>query len=156
VDREMWSGVLFIGAVMAAVTLLAIDLGLPGGLLEGDLDLTTARTMGFTTLVLAQLFNCFNARSDRASARHRAFANRALVAAIALSLALQVAVVHLPLMNDAFDTAPLSLADWLRCTALASVVLWASEARKLVVRAWARRGRGREAPGAGGARTEAR
>ena len=26
---------------------------------------TTARTMAFTTLVLAQLFNCFNARSDR-------------------------------------------------------------------------------------------
>lgn len=33
--------------------------------------------------------------------------------AIALSVVLQVAVVHVPLLNSAFSTAPLSLADWL-------------------------------------------
>ena len=35
--------------------------------------------MAFTTLVLAQLFNCFNARSDRTSAFHRMFTNRLAV-----------------------------------------------------------------------------
>ena len=58
--------------------------------------------MAFTTLVLAQLFNCFNARSDRTSAFHHLFTNRLLWGAIALSAALQVAVVQLPFLNDAF------------------------------------------------------
>ena len=48
-----------------------------------------ARTMAFTTLVFAQLFNCFNARSDRVSAFHHLFTNRLLWGAIALSLVLQ-------------------------------------------------------------------
>ena len=90
--------------------------------------------MAFTTLVLAQLFNCFNARSDRTSAFHRLFTNRWLWGAIALSALLQVAVVQLPFLNDAFGTTPLGLDEWLICIGLASVVLWADEAKKLVER----------------------
>jgi hypothetical protein len=37
-------------------------------------------------------------------------------------------------MNDAFSTTPLTLGDWGVCVALASIVLWADELRKLVVR----------------------
>ena len=98
----------------------------------GDVD--TARTMAFTTLVVAQLFNCFNARSDRDSAFPRLFTNRWLWGAIALSFALQLAVVHLAFLNDAFGTTPLSATDWLVCIALASAVLWANEAKKLLDR----------------------
>ena len=70
-----------------------------------------ARTMAFTTLVLAQLFNCFNARSDRISAFHRLFTNRFLWGAVALSALLQIAVVQLPFLNNAFDTTPLGLTS---------------------------------------------
>ncbi|MGH8829395.1 MAG: cation-translocating P-type ATPase, partial [Jiangellaceae bacterium] len=56
IDREMWQGVALIGAVMAVVTLLTIDIKLPGGLIEGSGDLTEARTAGFTVLVFAQLY----------------------------------------------------------------------------------------------------
>ena len=35
-------------------------------------------------------------------------------------------------LNDAFDTAPIGWVDWLWCAGLASFVLWADEARKLV------------------------
>jgi magnesium-transporting ATPase (P-type) len=62
-----------------------------------------------------------------------------VVMAVALSTALQVAVVHLPFLNLAFGTVPLSLGQWGVCVAMASVVLWFSEARKLVRRLWARR-----------------
>jgi len=134
IDREMQCGVLFVGAVMAFVTLLTLDIGLPGGLIEGSGTLEEARTLAFTTLVLAQLFNCFNARSDRTSAFHHLFTNPLLWGAIALSALLQVAVVHFPFFNSAFETTPLGLTDWLLCTAMASVVLWASETRKLVRR----------------------
>lgn len=134
IDREMTLGVVFVGMVMALVTLLTLDIGLPGGLIEGSGTLTEARTLAFTTLVLAQLFNCFNARSGRVSAFHHLFTNPLLWAAIALSAVLQVAVVYVPLLNDAFETAPLGITDWLQCTAMASIVHWADEVRKLVSR----------------------
>jgi magnesium-transporting ATPase (P-type) len=95
--------------------------------------------MAFTTLVLAQLFNTFNARSDRASAFPTLFTNRWLWGAIGLSLALQIAVVHLPILNRAFSTTPLTSEEWAVCAALASMVLWAEEARKLLLRIIGRR-----------------
>ena len=135
IDRDMQVGVVFIGLVMAIATLLTLDIGLAGGLVEGSGTLTEARTMAFTTLVLAQLFNCFNARSDRVSAFKHLFTNRFLWVAIALSLVLQVAVVHLPFLNEAFETTALNATDWLLCTGMASLVLWADELRKLSSRA---------------------
>ena len=137
IDREMWIGIFWVGLVMATVTLVALDLRLAGGLLGGSGDIDEARTMAFTTLVLAQLFNCFNARSDRTSAFHNLFTNPLLWGAVALSFGLQVAVVQTPYLNEAFDTTPLALGDWLVCIALASVVLWAVEGKKLVER-WLR------------------
>jgi calcium-translocating P-type ATPase len=134
IDREMWRGIVWVGLVMAAVSLAALDLGLSGGLLGGSGEIDAARTMAFTTLVLAQLFNCFNARSDRDSAFHHLFTNRLLWGAVAVSAALQVAVVQLPFLNDAFSTAPLTLGEWTVCLGLASVVLWADEAKKLIER----------------------
>ena len=41
---------------------------LPGGLIEGSGNMRYAQTMAFTTLMLFQLFNVFNARSDEHSA----------------------------------------------------------------------------------------
>ena len=71
IDTDMQLGIGFVGLVMAVVTLVALDLHLPGGLIGGSGNITEARTMAFTTLVLAQLYNCFNARSDRVSAFHQ-------------------------------------------------------------------------------------
>ena len=139
IDARMWSGVIQIGAVMALATLLTIDMLLPGGLIEGTHDLTSARTAGFTVLVFAQLFNCFNARSDTASAFSRLFVNGWLLGAVALSALLQVAVVSLPFLNTAFGTAPLAAGDWLLCVGMGSAVLWYSELRKAVNRLRARR-----------------
>jgi magnesium-transporting ATPase (P-type) len=90
--------------------------------------------MAFTTLVLAQLFNAFNARSDRVSAFHHLFTNAWLWGAVALSLGLQILVVQIPLFNAAFGTRPLSPGAWATCVGLASMVLWADEAKKLVGR----------------------
>jgi len=138
IDRDMWIGILWVGLVMAVVTLAALDLRLPGGLFEGSGDIVEARTMAFTTLVLAQLFNCFNARSDRTSAFRQLFTNPLLWGAIGISVLLQVAVVQIPFLNESFGTTPLAVTDWLVCVGLASVVLWADEAKKLV-EGWIRR-----------------
>ena len=141
IDARMWAGVFQIGLVMALVTLLAIDLYLPGGLIEGTRTLDNARTAGFTVLVFAQLFNALNARSETRSALHGLFANPWLWGALALSALLQLAVVQVGWLNLAFGTVPLDAGQWLVCVALGSVVLWFAEARKAVLRSagrWSR------------------
>jgi magnesium-transporting ATPase (P-type) len=134
IDARMWRGVLLIGLVMALATLVTLDLLLPGGWIDGEQTLDTARTAAFTVLVLAQLFNAFNARSETASAFRGLFENRWLWAAVALGAGLQVAVVELPLLNTAFSTTPLTVGQWALCLALASSVLWFAETRKLWLR----------------------
>ena len=138
IDARMWSSVIQTGLVIAVVTLLTMDLYLPGGLIPflgpGPGDVTAARTAGFTVLVFTSLFTCFTARSDTSSAFVGLFANRWLWGAVALALLLQVAVVHLPILNIAFGTAPLALDQWLVCAAMASGVLIHSELRKVVNR----------------------
>ena len=57
---------------------------------------------------------------------------------MALSVLLQVAVVHVGFLNLAFGTVPLALDQWLLCAAMASGVLFYSEGGKLVSRAWGR------------------
>ena len=134
IDGRMRRGILLVGLTMAASTLFMIELKRPGGLIEGTADIDEARTAAFTVLVLAQLFNCFSARSDEVSAIHRWRSNPSLLAAVAFSFALQVAVVHAPPLNRAFATTPLTIGDWLLSAVLASSVLWVVEVRKWALR----------------------
>ena len=136
ITRQMWLGIFFVGAVMGAGTLFVLDASLPGGFVEGLGDLRYAQTMAFTTLVLFQTFNVFNARSDERSAFRGLFANRWLWLAITLSVVLQAAVVYLPLLQRAFFTVSLSLGDWLRCVVVSSSVLWLREISKIITRAY--------------------
>jgi Ca2+-transporting ATPase len=122
--------------VIAELTLLTIDIFLPGGLIEGSYDLPTARTAGFTVLVFTSLFSCLNARSDTRSAFTHLFVNPWLWGAVTMSALLQIAVVNLAFLNLAFGTVPLTLEQWLLCLGMSSGVLWCSELRKLVQRAW--------------------
>lgn len=139
VDREMVLGVLLTGLTMAVATLVALDLALAGGLVGwdlvgGDAGIDEARTVAFTTLVMAQLFNAFASRSARATAVGGLASNRYLLGAVGLSFGLQVLVVHLPIMNSAFRTVPLTLGQWLACIAFGSTVLLVDELKKLVLR----------------------
>ncbi|MCX2934617.1 cation-translocating P-type ATPase [Mycobacterium sp. CVI_P3] len=142
IGARMWGGIVFVGLVMAMVTLLSMDLVRPGGMVAGDGSLEQARTVGFTTLVFAQLFNTLNARSGVVSAFSRLFRNRWLWVSLALGVVLQIAVVELPFLQTAFGTESLSPAQWFTAAGLASVVLWFEELRKLTMRTL-RRVRGR-------------
>ena len=130
IDGPMWTTIGLVGVTTALAGLVALDLELAGGMLGGDGDITTARTMLFTTLVLAQIFNAFNARSDRVSAFVDPFGNRLLWAAAALTVVLQVAVVHTAPLQRAFDTTSLDAAQWAICAGLSSSVLIVNEIRK--------------------------
>ncbi len=134
ITGRMWFGIFFVGVVMGTGTLLVLDGCLAGGLVEGSGTLRYGQTMAFTTLTMFQLFNVLNARSDERSAFSGLFRNRWLWAAIGWSIALQVAVVHLPFLQQAFSTVSLTAGDWLRCAAVASSVLWLRELGKIAAR----------------------
>jgi Ca2+-transporting ATPase len=135
ITRPMWAGIFFVGVVMAVGTLFVLDASLPGGLIEGSGTIGYAQTMGFTTLVMFQLFNVFNARSDERSAFEGLFKNPWLLAAVALSLTLHATVIYVPFLQQAFSTVALSQSDWLYCLMIASAVLWLRELNKGVTRA---------------------
>jgi Ca2+-transporting ATPase len=134
---RMWRGIAFVGVIMAAGTLFVLDASMPGGFVEGSGDLRYAQTMAFTTLVLLQMFNVLNARSDERSAFARLFTNPWLWTALGVSLLLQVVVIYAPFLQRAFGTVRLSPQDWAFCAAIASSVLWLREISKLV-RRWRR------------------
>ena len=134
INKAMWWRVIYIGVIMGLVTLLSIDMFYPGGLIAGSDSLDTARTVGFTTLVLAQLFNALNSRSETQSAFHHMTSNRWLWYAIGLGVALQIMVVHVPFLQTAFGTTALDPLHWAVAIGMASIVLWAEELSKLVRR----------------------
>jgi len=147
ITRQMWLGIAFVGVVMAAVTLYALDASLPGGFIEGRGELRYAQTMAFNTLMLCQVFNVFNARSDAQSALPYLLRNPWLWGALAASIAGQLAVTELAPLQRAFSTTSLSRSDWLQCTALASLTLVTRELYKWVLRARVRRAASRSDAG---------
>jgi Ca2+-transporting ATPase len=78
---------------------------------NGDLDL--ARTMAFCTLVFSQLFHVFDCKSERFSVFQLGIlSNPYLVAAVACSLCMQLAVVYWPVFQAIFQTVPLDAFHW--------------------------------------------
>jgi Ca2+-transporting ATPase len=142
ITLEMWLGIGFVGLIMAGVTLYALDAGLPGGFVAGSGDLAYAQTMAFNTLMLCQVWNVFNARSDTRSAFSHLFHNKWLWVALAGSVGAQFLVLYLEPLQRAFSTVALSASDWLECVVLSSLVLIGREISKVVRRLW-RRGFGR-------------
>ncbi|MBI4144652.1 calcium-translocating P-type ATPase, SERCA-type [Candidatus Woesearchaeota archaeon] len=90
-----------------------------------------AMTVVFTGLVIMQMFNVLNQRSERLSVfQMRPFSNPWLWLAIISSVLLQVIVVHTPL-NVFFDSVPLSGIDWLWVVGVSLSVLVMDELIKL-------------------------
>jgi len=139
ITPRMWAGILFVGIVMAVGTLYVLDGSLPGGFVDGTGTLPYAQTRAFTTLILFQLFNVFNARSDTSSAFRGLLDNWWLWGAVIFSVILQFLVLYVPFLQRAFSTQGLQPLDWLLCTAVASSVVWLREIEKFVYRRQIRR-----------------
>jgi Ca2+-transporting ATPase len=131
ITRRMWIGIAVSAVVMGIGTLLLLDAGLPGGLVEGEGDVAHARTLAFHALVLFQLVATFSVRSDEIGAWARPFSNGWLWASIAAAVALQALVLYAPLLQRGFGTVAITAVDWALCLAVASSVLVARELLKL-------------------------
>jgi Ca2+-transporting ATPase len=136
VDRPMWIRIGVVGLTIMAGTVFVLDASLPGG--QFDFAVGTAadparraRTMAFTTLVLFELLDVFNARHPTETIfRRESLENRWLLAAVALSLGLQVAVVYWAPLQRGFGTVPLSGSDWALAAMVAVSVVVVVEALK--------------------------
>jgi Ca2+-transporting ATPase len=132
--QRLWRIALY-GLTMAVGTLAAYAWGLAGG---GE---AKAVTLAFTTFVLFQFFNIFNARAEHGSAFNRQFfRNGRLWAALTAVVLLQVVAVHWAPAQAIFDTVDLTLAEWALAALVASSTLLLEEARKLALHL-GRRGR---------------
>ncbi len=120
------------GLTMAAGTLGLYAWGLERG------GVALAGTLAFTTFVLFQLFNIFNARAEHESAfNSQFFSNGRLWAALAGVLGLQALVVHWGPARQIFDTVELGALEWSLAALVASSTLLLDEARKLLQRTFA-------------------
>ena len=107
-SRGLHGMILGRGLLIAACTLAIFVLALrePGGEIR-------ARTLAFTTLVVAQLIYAFQCQSEHHSVFDIGITrNPHLVAAVATSLAMHLAVLYVPLLNRVFAVVPLGAADW--------------------------------------------
>ncbi|ODT44641.1 MAG: HAD family hydrolase [Nitrospira sp. SCN 59-13] len=108
-DRQRFVTVCVQGAVMAAATLAVFGVALA---IMKD-EVTFARTMTFTTLVLVQFLHAFTCRHDRFSLFQIGFTtNRMLVVAVLVSALLQAGIVLSPWGQDIFRVVPLRPEEW--------------------------------------------
>jgi len=93
------------------------------------------RTETFTVLAICQWFNVLNCQSaTRSALRLGILANPWLLGGLSLGIALQGAVLYWAPLSALFHTVPIAPADLLPLVAVASLVLWAEEGRKFIVR----------------------
>jgi Ca2+-transporting ATPase len=127
ITKETWIFSLIVGLTMMVGTVGIFWINLDAGL-------NHARTLAFTTIVMFQMFNIFNARAVKSILKdtYAIFNNKALLLAIFGSVALQVLIVHTPLLQGYFETVSLSLMDWVAAVSVGFSVIVVIELKKLL------------------------
>jgi Ca2+-transporting ATPase len=93
------------------------------------------QTVVFMVLTLSQLVNVLVLRSESESVFSRQFfRNRAILAAVGLTLVLQFIVIYWPPLQKLFNTAPLTAVEFAVCALLPLAVLVVSEIEKFIRR----------------------
>ncbi|MCX7912511.1 MAG: calcium-transporting P-type ATPase, PMR1-type [Dehalococcoidales bacterium] len=134
--RQAKTGIVYIGMLMRIGFIALIIFAATFFLFQCQLSsegIEKARTIAFTTIVAAEWFNAFNARSDRKSVfKLGFFSNRWLIYAIGAGIALQMTVIYAPPLQKLFYTVPLGPGDWGIIVLMAASVLVVEELRKLI------------------------
>ncbi|MBE3575317.1 MAG: cation-translocating P-type ATPase [Firmicutes bacterium] len=96
-------------------------------------DLPAARTIAFTTLVLAQLVFVFRCREESLALKWRSLvSNPRLLGAILISVAMQLVVLYAEPLRPVFDTVSLNRDHWLLVAASTLAAGLLTEAGRLV------------------------
>jgi len=93
------------------------------------------QTMVFSTLTFSQMGNVLAIRSSRDSLfTIGILSNKPLLIAVVGTLVLQLAVIYVPFLQTLFSTVPLSSTDLMLAITLGSIVFWAIELKKWMIR----------------------
>jgi Ca2+-transporting ATPase len=139
ITRQRGLMILAHGGLVATVTLAAFWLTWRGS--SDSAVIERAQTRTFCVAAFTQLFFAIGCRSDRCTAFGLGFfRNPALLAAIAISALLQVAVVSLPVARPVFEVRSELGAGWPLVIGLALVPVTVIEAGKWLCRVSRRRG----------------
>jgi Ca2+-transporting ATPase len=126
--RGMVQFILYAGLVMSTVSVLA-------GFLFWDAGDTHWQTILFTTLIFSQLGLALEVRAEKNSLWHIGlFSNRYMIAAIALTVVLQLLVIYVPFLQNIFDTDALTAVELLVPVGFSLIVMLAVEAYKWFLR----------------------
>src|SRR5690606_10174830 len=91
-----------------------------------------ARTLAFLTIIGCQLFYSFSFRHDYKSIfRVGFFSNRYLFGAVVMGLLLQLIVLYIPFMTEAFKLQAVGIQEWLAVFGLSIIPLLANEVVKV-------------------------
>ncbi len=128
-DRSMVSWILGMGFWITIATLGVFLWALSSG--RSPIE---AQCLTFATLVLGELFRCFACRSERYSLfRIGPFSNKWLLAAVASSVVILLAVVYLPFLQGPFHTYAMTLQDWGIVVLAGATNLIVAEIAKLII-----------------------
>jgi Ca2+-transporting ATPase len=136
INREMFAGVVIQTIAIAGTVLLAYWLGrdVYAGR-AGEDPVVTAQTMAFVTLVLAELFRAYTARSEHYPLlKLGIFSNKWMQYATGFSVALLLIVVYVPFLEPIFETVPLTFEEWLLILPLTLLPSVVAEIHKYIAR----------------------
>lgn len=133
INRSMKLSILVQSIAIFAAVFASLLLGLKVFFVNDPVPLDGARTMAFATLILAELFRAYSARSEHINVfRLGIFTNRSMNIAVAFSALLLIAVVYVPGINGVFDNIALPPIAWVPILLLALIPFTTSEIYKTV------------------------
>ncbi len=131
--RENIYGILFNGSLMGLTSFLAFLAVYHQGRELPQIH-ERAMTVTFVSVILCQYANLLSRRTYGPVLSAYLFSNKFLLSAFAISLALTLLVVYIPVFNIYFHTYPLEMTDWLYTLLASAACLFIYELRKAKLR----------------------
>jgi Ca2+-transporting ATPase len=118
--------IVWVGLLMAGITLAVQAWAITN-------QNTHWQTMVFTVLSLSQLGHVMAIKREKSLViQDGLFKNMSIIWALLFTFILQITVIYLPIANQLFKTAPLTLSEFLICIACAAILFHAVELEKFV------------------------
>jgi len=126
--RGLWQHILWVGGFLTATNLLVVAWALQSGRAHWQ-------SMVLTVTTFSQMGHVWAIRSERKSSWSVGLlSNIPLLGAVLVTLSLQLAILYIPLFNDIFKTSPLSASEMGICIAASSLLFFAAEGEKFLLR----------------------
>ena len=122
INKKTGLVILLSGILMAAGTLFLF------GVYNLRYGMQYAQTMAFSSLVMFQVFNALNVRSEKSLFKTKFFSNKKLLHALLITLALQMMVIYA--WKNFFSVISLGIIDWIYLILVSSSIFVFSEVRK--------------------------